>query len=117
MKRVRHKEQKIRFTEEEFKYVSSKMERSNIKKFQHFALMMLIQGEVNFVDYSELRRLVFEVKKIGSNINQVVRLANQFSEISATDIQQLTDALSQLTNLVETELHTQQELHEWKEED
>lgn len=42
MERYRHKEQKIRFTEDEFNYVLSKMADSRKKKFQHFALDMLI---------------------------------------------------------------------------
>lgn len=109
MKRTRHKEQKIRFTDQEYEYVLAKMSDSKIKKFQHFALMMLIQGEVTFVDYSELRQLVYEVKKIGTNINQVVKLAHQFSDISDIDIQQLKQSLDTLTHIVESELTTQQE--------
>lgn len=115
MDRYRHKEQKVRFTEDEFNYVLSKMADSGKKKFQHFALDMLIQGEVSFVDYTELRRLVYEVKKIGTNINQVVRLANQFDDISVTDIKMLTQTLSNLTELVETELQKQQEKHSLKD--
>lgn len=109
MDRYRHKEKKIRFTEEEYNYVLSKMADSRIKKFQHFALMMLVQGEVSFIDYTELKQLVYEVKKIGININQVVRLANQFDDISETDIRDLTVAVTKLTELVERELHTKQE--------
>lgn len=109
MDRYRHKEKKIRFTEEEYNYVLSKMADSRVKKFQHFALMMLIQGEVLFTDFTELKQLVYEVKKIGTNINQVVRLANQFDDISETDIRDLTIALTKLTELVERELQTQQE--------
>lgn len=114
MNRYRHKEKKIRFTEEEHAYVLEKMAESRIRKFQHFALSMLIQGEVSFTDYTELRQLVYEVKKIGTNINQVVRLANQFDDISETDIKDLTNALSKLTELVEMELRLQQEKNKIK---
>lgn len=117
MDRYRHKEQKVRFTEDEFNYVLSKMADSGKKKFQHFALDMLIQGEVSFVDYTELRRLVYEVKKIGTNINQVVRLANQFDDISETDVRDLTKALTKLTELVESELHIQQDKFKRKKVD
>lgn len=117
MDRYRHKEQKVRFTEDEFNYVLSKMADSGKKNFQHFALDMLIQGEVSFVDYTELRRLVYEVKKIGTNINQVVRLANQFDDISETDVRDLTKALTKLTELVESELHIQQDKFKRKKVD
>lgn len=101
-------------TEKEKIYIDSKVASSRVKKFQHFALMMLIQGEVSFTDYTELRQLVYEVKKIGTNINQVVRLANQFDDISETDIKDLTESLKKLTELVETELHIQQEKNNFK---
>ncbi len=42
---------------------------------------MLITGEIVNVDYSELK-LNQEVSRIGNNVNQMVRLANQFEEIS-----------------------------------
>ncbi len=112
MKRERPIQKLIRMTEDEENFIIDKMRSSNIKKFQHFALMMLIQGEVTFVDYSELRQLVYEVKKIGTNVNQVVKLAHQFSDISAIDIQQLTQSLDTLAHLVESELTTQRKSYE-----
>lgn len=117
MDRYRHKEQKVRFTEDEYNYILSKMADSRIKKFQHFALMMLIQGEVSFTDYTELKQLVYEVRKIGTNINQVVRLANQFDDISETDVRDLTKALTKLTDLVESELHRQEDKFKMKKVD
>lgn len=93
------------------------MASSRIKKFQHFALMMLIQGEVSFTDYTELKQLVYEVRKIGTNINQVVKLANQFDDISETDVRDLTKALTKLTELVESELHIQQDKFKRKKVD
>ena len=109
MKRERHIQKIIRMNEDEEKFIFEKLRSSKIKKFQHFALTMLIQGEVTFTDYSELRQLVYEVKKIGTNVNQVVKLAHQFSDISTVDIQQLKHSLDTLTYLVESELNTQKE--------
>lgn len=98
-------------TNEEKKFIEDKMKEANIKKFQHFALTMLIQGEVLYTDFSELRQLNYEVKKIGSNINQVVRLENQFEEISTIDIKNLTEELQHLTALVGNELQRQQSIN------
>lgn len=109
VERERYIQKIIRMTEKEKNYIESKVASSRVKKFQHFALMMLIQGEVSFTDYTELRQLVYEVKKIGTNINQVVRLANQFDDISEKDIKNLTNILSKLTELVETELQKHQD--------
>lgn len=117
LERERHIQKIIRMTEKEEIYIKNKMASSRIKKFQHFALMMLIQGEVSFTDYTELKQLVYEVRKIGTNINQAVKLANQFDDISETDVRDLTKALTKLTELVESELHIQQDKFKRKKVD
>ncbi|EJY7247259.1 plasmid mobilization relaxosome protein MobC, partial [Enterococcus faecalis] len=43
--------------------------------------------------------------KIGININQMARLANQFHEISSEDIKDLTDKVQSLNALVQSELN------------
>lgn len=109
MERERHIQKIIRMTEDEKNFIFEKMRSSKIKKFQHFTLMMLIQGEVNFTDYTELKMLVYEVKKIGININQIVKLAHQFSDISQKDIEQLNLTINHLTQLVTDELSRQEQ--------
>lgn len=114
VKRTRKIEKKIRLTQKENDYIQQKVALSRLGTFQLYAQTMLIQGEVVSVDYSELLSLVREVKRIGVNINQVVKLANEFSEISSQDIHQLTHQLTKLTQLVddtlkqETIKHTKQ---------
>ncbi|GGD03478.1 plasmid mobilization relaxosome protein MobC [Enterococcus wangshanyuanii] len=96
----------IRFSKEENRLINKKVEESFFPNFQNFALHMLIQGEVRHIDYSELKQLTMEIHKIGININQVTRLANQFNEISSTDIQQLKNELTALTETVQSNLAT-----------
>ncbi|RHH66391.1 MULTISPECIES: plasmid mobilization relaxosome protein MobC [Vagococcus] len=113
-KRERNVQRLIRLTQKESDYIQQKVALSRLGTFQLYAQTMLIQGEVVSVDYSELLSLVREVKRIGVNINQVVKLANEFSEISTQDIHQLTNQLTELTQLVddtlkqETTKHTKQ---------
>ena len=65
---------------------------------------MLLAGEINYVDYSELKELKWEINKIGNNINQVVKLANQFEEISQEDIEELLQTIKQVEILVTNKL-------------
>ncbi|MEI5992477.1 hypothetical protein A5881_004033 [Enterococcus termitis] len=99
-------QRKVRFSKEENRLIKKKIDESFFPNFQNFALHMLIQGEVRHIDYSELKQLTTEVHRIGININQVTRLANQFDEISSTDIQQLKNELADLTETVQTNLAT-----------
>lgn len=93
-------ERKVRFDLEENNYINTKIEQSPFKNFQNFALHMLIQGEINYVDYSELQSLTSEVRRLGNNINQIAKLAHQFNEISSADILDMTSSIQKLTQLV-----------------
>lgn len=104
IKRRRPIEKRIRFNSEEWNYLIKKIERSPFNNFQNFARILLIQGEIRYVDFSDLRRLVSAVNRVGNNINQIARLANQFQEISQNDIENLTEEVSSLKRLVEENL-------------
>lgn len=99
-RRERHIQRLVRFTPKENIYLNKKIKLSKMDSFQLYAHTMLIQGEVIQVDYSGLFSLVSEVKRIGININQVTKLANQFSDISDKDIQDLNHQLENLTLMV-----------------
>lgn len=90
----------VRFNEKENEYINEKIANSPFKNFQNFSRNLLIQGEVNVYDYSDLNSLVREVNKVGTNINQIVKLANQFHEISVEDVRELQTTLSELQQLV-----------------
>lgn len=103
-KRTRNIDKKIRLNQKELDRVNERMDDLNLKNFQTFALSMLLQGSVTNVDYGELFNLVKEVNKIGNNINQMSRLANQFSEIGKEDIKDLTEQLNILNKAVKEKL-------------
>jgi len=91
---------KVRFSELEIEYLNKKIKRSPFNNFQNYARILLLTGEVKMVDYSELQRLNGEVNRIGNNINQIAKLAHQFKEISEEDIQDLTQELQELKELI-----------------
>lgn len=90
----------VRFNDEENKYLSRRIDASPFTNFQNFARILLLTGEVKIVDYSELWRLNGEVNRVGNNINQMAKLAHQFDEISTEDVNELTQTLKELKELV-----------------
>lgn len=95
----------IRFSEAENDYIMKKVEKSEFKNFQNFARIMLIKGEVKTIDYSELFYLNQQLSKIGNNINQVVRLAHQFDEISTEDISNLQIQMQEIKDMVREKIN------------
>ncbi|TXK45737.1 plasmid mobilization relaxosome protein MobC [Lactococcus sp. dk322] len=86
----------IRLNEQENEYIKKKIDASPFNNFQNFARTLLIQGEIKTTDYSELFNLNKQVAAIGNNVNQVVRLANQFDEISKEDILDLQNQIQEV---------------------
>jgi hypothetical protein len=99
-RRSRPHPRKVRFNDAENEYINQKIKESPFKDFQNFARILLINGEINITDYSELRTLNFEVNKIGNNINQMAKLAHQFEEISSADIEELKVMISELSQKI-----------------
>ena len=102
--RKRSVEKKIRFSKEEWSYVENKIAKSPFNNFQNFARILIISGEIKLVDYSNLRQLTGEVKRIGNNINQMAKLAHQFEDIAEEDINSLTNSVEELMRMIDTVL-------------
>ncbi|SJZ45709.1 mobilisation protein (MobC) [Pilibacter termitis] len=99
-KRKRPLQKKIRFSPEEIMYINKKIKESPYKNFQNFARIMLLTGEVKFINYSELETLNYEVNRIGNNINQMAKLAHQFEEIAEEDILKLRLQLEEVEQMI-----------------
>lgn len=102
--RLRYIEKKVRLTKEEDEYIRKKVEQSPFNNFQNFARIMLITGEAKIVDYSELKKLNGQINRLGNNINQIVKLAHYFDEISNEDIQEIKQNVNYMKALVEAAL-------------
>ena len=102
--RARKKKRTFRLTEEENEFLKERINDSPYDNFQNYARHMLLAGKIHYVDYSELQQLKWEVNKIGNNINQMAKLANQFEEISQEDIDDLLDLIHQVEWMVSNKL-------------
>lgn len=114
--RYRSIERKIRLTPEEDEFIRKKVEKSPFNNFQNFARIMLITGEAKIVDYSELKKLNGQINRLGNNINQIVKLAHYFDEISNEDIQEIKQNVNYMKDLVEAALkeNKREERKSWK---
>ena len=102
--RTRQKRREVCLTEEENELLKKRINDSPYDNFQNYSRHMLLAGAIHYVDYSELQQLKWEVNKIGNNINQIAKLANQFEEISQEDIDDLLDLIHQVEWLVSNKL-------------
>ena len=65
-KRKRMIQKKIRLTEEEARFISTKVAESGMTNFNAFARIMLIMGEVKILNFEELKWLNFYILIYGN---------------------------------------------------
>lgn len=99
-KRKRPVQKLIRLTEEENRFISTKVEESGMTNFNVFARIMLIMGEVKILNFEELRELRKEINRIGVNINQVAKKVNEDDQASLTELSQILELQKHLKDTV-----------------
>lgn len=94
----------FRVTPEEKEKIYNKMEKANIKNFNAYARLMLLDGQVIQTDLSYYHELANEINKIGINVNQIARVSNQNQNINQTEIDELKEKIEQIWQLLKYSL-------------
>ena len=80
------------------------MNQMNAPSFQYYAKNQLVQGKLVQIDFSELKNLRVAVNRIGGNINQIAKHANENQTISSEELEQVLAYLSEIRDMVATKL-------------
>lgn len=103
--RIRKKQIKLYVTEKEYNSIKIKMRQFGTEKFSVYARKMLIDGYVIKLDnIYEFKKLVYEINKIGVNINQLTKLANENKNISKSIVNSIIKKQEELHQLVNERL-------------
>ena len=81
-------------TEEEKQGIQEKAERITGGNAGEYARQILLNGQVTNIDMSPLKELSGELGRIGNNINQIARKANQSNEIKKDELQDIPQSTS-----------------------
>ena len=100
VKRNRYIEKKIRLRPDENNYIKNKMDNAGRKNFNAFALEMLIQGQVNIVDFKSLSDLKIAIDRVGKNVNQIAKKVNESGDVSKNDIDETKKLLKEIETVV-----------------
>ena len=114
-KRKRMIQKKIRLTEEEARFISTKVLESGMTNFNSFARIMLIMGEVKILNFEELRELRKEINRIGVNVNQIAKKVNEDDQVSLTELSQILELQKDLKETVNQFIQKQE--NQTKEQD
>ena len=90
----------VRVSEEEKEMIQQKMLQLGTTNFNAYARKMLIDGYIIKRDFKELKGLTAELGKIGGNINQIAKRANETRHVFQADIKDVLRMLHQIKLLV-----------------
>ena len=93
MNRSRPKQIVIRMTEEEFAKVKAQVEKSGLKQ-QDYLIRAITNKPITNTD--GLKELVPELKRVGNNLNQLSRKANEGYVIGVEQLEQAQKELSEV---------------------
>lgn len=95
----------FRLTEEEYGKIKGKVSESGISQ-QQFLLKTALGKEI--VHIKEFQELIFQIKKIGININQIARHSNETGNISKEEISEVKGGLEKIWQLLKvSKIHIQ----------
>lgn len=114
--RYRTNLKKVFLSDSELSQLKHCIDQSGCQSFSEYARRTLLDPDMNFitVDTNGYQDLVFELKRIGNNINQIARSVNQSKLISSEELQDLKQGIADLIREVEKEFSVQsQKLREF----
>ena len=107
---------KVFLSDIELNQLNRDIDQSSCQSFSEYARRTLLDPGMNFItiDTNGYQDLVFELKRIGNNINQIARSVNQSQLISSEELQELKKGIAELIKEVEKEFTIQaQKLREF----
>lgn len=93
----RTKKMTFRLTNEEYKTIKGKVEKAGISQ-QQFLLKTVLEKEV--ICIKKFQSLMFQLKKIGVNINQIAKNSNQTGVVTNNEIEEVKEGLNQIWRLL-----------------
>ena len=111
--RKRNKNVYVRFTEDEYRKLMSRIKRTGLS-IQSYMVKASLGGKIYGADtYAEfkgisdsLRDMDYQIRKIGTNINQIIRLANKAKNVE--EYEELFDYLRKVCEFRREAYHTWQ---------
>ena len=65
---------------------------------------MALEGCIINVDFAELKNLIYEVNRIGNNVNQIAHHVNSDHVVYQSDVEEIKHQIDTLWSLIRAEL-------------
>lgn len=90
----------LRVTEKELEMIDQKAAVAELNRSQYIR-KMAVEGFIIKRDFTQVEQLVLEINRIGNNINQVARRANELEHVDRDDLRYLKKQLDSIYSQIE----------------
>ena len=87
----------FRLNEKEYEQIKEKVKESGLPQ-QQFLLKTALEKDI--IHIKEFQTLIFHIKKIGVNINQIAKHCNETGVISNDDIEEIKEGVNMIWQLL-----------------
>ncbi|HEL1629901.1 TPA: MobC family plasmid mobilization relaxosome protein [Streptococcus suis] len=96
--RYRTNLKKVYLSDQELIILNKNIAQSQCTSFSHYARKTLLDPGMNFItiDTRGFQDLIFEIRRIGNNINQIARSVNQSHLLSLQQVKELQLGMAEL---------------------
>lgn len=84
---------------EELEIINSKMDMLGTNNLCGYLRKMAIDGYIIEVDHSDIKKMTYEMQKIGTNINQIAKRVNSTNTIYDEDIFEIKEQMKKIWQL------------------
>lgn len=98
---------KFNVSDEEKAIMDKKQEQTGIKNKGAFYRKMIIDGMVINTDVSAIKDVTVAMNRVGNNINQIARRANQNGRVYEEDLKEINEKLGSIWQLLKSTLSSQ----------
>lgn len=102
MKKNRRRDLQVNFrvTLAEKQMIKDRIRKSGCPETGEYLRRMAIDGYIFHLDNSDLKQLIYEVNKIGVNINQIAHKINKENEVYQTDMDEIKEKMDMIWRLL-----------------
>ena len=106
----RERKNKIEFyvNDEEKSFILEKMKVAKIKNLSAYLRKAAIDGKIEIHDYSGLKEINYNLRKIGVNINQIAKRINETNSVYQSDMEDIKRKVNEVWHIltfIQSRLH------------
>lgn len=103
-KRKRNNSILLRLSDGELDLLHQKMNEAGIRNREAYIRKMILDGYIIKQDFTAVKAVVFELNKIGINLNQMTKIANTYGEVYLSEIKTVKKNIEKIWQLLSSKV-------------